>query len=240
MKVAVLSFPGSNCDRDCVAALQHEGHSAELLFHTACRDLRAYDMAVLPGGFSYGDYLRAGVLAAHSPALRAIKEFAQAGGFVLGICNGFQILCEAGLLPGALVQNQAGRFICRKVFLSAVNGHGEDKGLAGKSEWELPIAHAEGRYLPPQDAYLAPEVFFQKYALFCYGSEASLQRQGESRSSENPNGSWKNIAGVRSEKGNVVGLMPHPERAVLGPWTDGRAFWKWMNAYAQKEGKGQS
>jgi phosphoribosylformylglycinamidine synthase I len=198
MRWGVLQFPGSCDERDALQACERTGAEARLVWHEE-RDLDGIDAVVVPGGFSYGDYLRAGAIARFSPAMEAVSEFAAAGGPVLGICNGFQVLCEAGLLPGALLLNEDLRFHCRQVELIA--GDGETLSI--------PAKHGEGRYYAP-DAVLDE--------LEAKGQIAYRYAPGQ-----NPNGSARDIAGVRSEAGNVVGLMPHPEHAIdpLTGSTDG-------------------
>jgi phosphoribosylformylglycinamidine synthase len=193
--IAVVTFPGSNDDRDAVAALESLGGEAILVWHA---DERLPDVGavVLPGGFSYGDYLRCGAIARFAPVMRAVKAFAADGGLVLGICNGFQVLCEAGLLPGVLRPNASLSFVCRDVGVVV-----ERAGIPFTSRCEpgqrlvVPVKHGEGCYIPPPDFPLAQIVL--RYA-----------------AGENPNGSVDDIAGVVSEAGNVMGLMPHPEHAV--------------------------
>ncbi len=210
MRFTVVSFPGSNCDDDCVRVVREVlGETAAKVRHTAT-DLERPDVVLLPGGFSYGDYLRCGAIAARSAAMEAVAAFAKAGGPVLGICNGFQILTEAGLLPGALLQNAGLDFLCEDARL-VVEGRETPftRGLAGRS-LTVPIAHHEGRY---------------------YADPATLERlEGEGqvvfRYQANPNGSERDIAGICSAAGNVVGMMPHPERCaepLLGN-TDGHAL----------------
>ncbi len=190
----VLQFPGSCDERDAVNACERAGGEARLVWHEE-RDLSGLDAVVVPGGFSYGDYLRAGAIARFSPAMEAVARFAADGGPVLGICNGFQVLCEAGLLPGALLRNQELRFICRQVELEAVGADGEET-----ARLSIPIKHGEGRYY-------APEEMLDR--LVERGQIAYRYADGH-----NANGSVRDVAGVRNEAGNVVGLMPHPEHAV--------------------------
>jgi len=194
----VLQFPGSCDERDALHACRLASGEARLVWHED-RDLGGVDGVVVPGGFSYGDYLRAGAIARFSPAMEAVAELAAAGGPVLGICNGFQVLCEAGLLPGALLLNESMRFICRQVDLVADGGE----------RLSIPAKHGEGRYYAPED---------QLDVLEANGQVAYRYAPGQ-----NPNGSARDIAGVRNEAGNVVGLMPHPEHAVdpLTGSTDG-------------------
>jgi phosphoribosylformylglycinamidine synthase subunit PurQ / glutaminase len=195
----VLQFPGSCDERDALNACEAASGEARLVWHES-RDLDGVDAVVVPGGFSYGDYLRAGAIARFSPAMEAVAEFAAAGGPVLGICNGFQVLCEAGLLPGALLRNEDLRFVCRQADLVD-----ERSG----ETLSIPLKHGEGRYYAP-DAVLDE--------LEANGQVAYRYAPGH-----NPNGSVRDIAGVRNEAGNVVGLMPHPEHAVdpLTGSTDG-------------------
>lgn len=212
-RVGVLRFPGTNCDRDVFEAVSDKGAKAQWLWHADRFDPNAFDMLILPGGFSYGDYLRSGALAARSPAMHSVREAAEKGVAVLGICNGFQILCEAGLLPGVLIRNQGLRFIDDWVELKL---EGEQpyfgRRLKSGARAKLPIAHADGRFYAEGD------------------SLKKLQDQGQIWWSYrvNPNGSVLDIAGVMSEKKNVAALMPHPERAVhewMGS-TDGEAFFE--------------
>ncbi|HWW66862.1 MAG TPA: phosphoribosylformylglycinamidine synthase subunit PurQ [Solirubrobacterales bacterium] len=192
----VLQFPGSCDERDALHACSLAGE-ARLLWHED-RDLSGVDAIVVPGGFSYGDYLRAGAIARFSPAMEAVAEFAEAGGPVLGICNGFQVLCEAGLLPGALLLNENLRFVCRQVDL-----------IAGDERLSIPAKHGEGRYYAPDD--MLDRIEGNGQVAYCYAP------------GNNPNGSARDIAGVTNEAGNVLGLMPHPEHAVdpLTGSTDG-------------------
>ncbi|MFN5588657.1 MAG: phosphoribosylformylglycinamidine synthase subunit PurQ [Holosporales bacterium] len=194
---AVLVFPGSNCDRDAADALQEAyGRPALKVWHTEATLPSNVDLVVLPGGFSYGDYLRCGAVAAQSLIMADVRRFAQRGGRVLGICNGFQILCESGLLPGVLLRNRGLRFICRQVPLHSV---GVLKGLGNLS---LTIAHAEGNYFADADTLDGLE----------QGDRIAFRYQ------QNPNGAQRNIAGIFNQHGNVLGMMPHPERhpGVLG------------------------
>ena len=192
-RIGVVTYPGSQDDRDALWALAALDAEAVPIWHEE-RELPDLDAVVLPGGFSYGDYLRCGAIARFSPATAAVREFAAAGGLVLGICNGFQILCEAGLLPGALLRNESLRFVCRDVRLTVER---DDLPFTGRCaagrQLVLPVKHGDGRYLPPPD--LDPSQVVLRYV-------------------ENPNGSVENIAGVCNETGNVMGLMPHPEHAV--------------------------
>jgi phosphoribosylformylglycinamidine synthase len=199
MRFGVLQFPGSCDERDALSACQRIG-DAELIWHES-DDLDGVDAVVVPGGFSYGDYLRAGAIARFAPAMEAVARFAADGGPVLGICNGFQVLCEAGLLPGALLPNDGLRFLCRQVELEVVNA-----STAATAECEpgdrlsVPVKHMSGRWFAPPE--LVAELEANEQIVFRYAA------------GQNPNGSVANVAGVCNKAGNVVGLMPHPEHAV--------------------------
>jgi phosphoribosylformylglycinamidine synthase I len=204
----VVQFPGSCDERDALAACARVGE-ARLLWH-GDGDLGGVDAVVIPGGFSYGDYLRAGAIARFSPVMEAVRDFAEAGGPVLGICNGFQVLCEAGLLPGALLGNEGIRFVCRQVELIVESDRSAFTSAIGVGErLSIPIKHGEGRYFAPDQALDTIEANGQVVFRYAPG--------------QNPNGSVRDIAGIASEAGNVVGLMPHPEHAVdpLTGSTDG-------------------
>ncbi len=209
MHWGVLQFPGSCDERDALHACSLLGE-ARLVWHEE-RDLEGIDAVVVPGGFSYGDYLRAGAIARFSPAMEAVAEFAATGGPVLGICNGFQVLCEAGLLPGALLLNESLRFTCRQVEITADGPESEDidRFEAHRPTLSIPAKHGEGRYYAPDEVL--------------DGLEENGQVAYRYAPGQNPNGSTRDIAGVRNEAGNVVGLMPHPEHAVdpLTGSTDG-------------------
>jgi phosphoribosylformylglycinamidine synthase I len=213
MRWGVLQFPGSCDERDALQACERTGAEARLLWHEE-RDLEGIDAIVVPGGFSYGDYLRAGAIARFSPAMEAVGEFAAAGGPVLGICNGFQVLCEAGLLPGALLLNESMRFTCRQVELittaAFVEGFAAPEAPQSFNErLSIPAKHGEGRFWAPDEVLDELEAKGQVAYRYAPG--------------QNLNGSARDIAGVRNETGNVVGLMPHPEHAVdpLTGSTDG-------------------
>jgi phosphoribosylformylglycinamidine synthase len=224
VKFAVIRFPGSNCDQDCVYALNtFAGASAGFVWHKDS-SLAGFDAVVVPGGFSYGDYLRCGAIARFSPIMKAVKEFAAAGGLVIGVCNGFQILCESGLLPGALVRNRGLHFICDHVHVKVEqNDTPFTSGIKPGTILNLPIAHGEGCYFA-DDATLAT-LEKEGRVLVRYTDAA-----GNATEAANPNGSRNNIAGICNEGRNVFGLMPHPERAcdaLLGS-TDGSAIFQSM------------
>jgi phosphoribosylformylglycinamidine synthase subunit PurQ / glutaminase len=208
MKFGVVVFPGSNCDHDAHHALSQVLHQpVEFLWHQSER-VSGFDAIVLPGGFAYGDYLRTGAIARFSPVMRAVEKFARAGGLVLGICNGFQILCEAGLLPGVLTRNAGLRFICRQVHIRVENTDTPFTGAAKLGQvLQAPIAHAGGYYFC-DEATLA-ELERNRQIVFRYTTP-----DGREDAAANPNGSLANIAGVCNRERNVMGLMPHPERAV--------------------------
>jgi len=208
MKFGVVVFPGSNCDHDAYYALGQVLHQpVEFLWHQS-EQVAGFDAIILPGGFSYGDYLRTGAIARFSPVMRAVERFARGGGLVLGICNGFQILCEAGLLPGALRRNAGLRFICRQVHIRVENNDTPFTAAAKPGQvLRIPIAHAEGNYFC-DDATLA-ELERNGQIVFRYTTP-----DGREEAAANPNGSLANIAGICNRERNVLGLMPHPERAV--------------------------
>lgn len=224
MKSAVIVFPGSNCDHDMCHALQLMGHEVQFVWHKT-GNLREFDLVVLPGGFSYGDYLRAGAIARFSPILSAVVDFAKSGKPVLGVCNGFQILAEAGLLPGALLRNANLRFICRFTYLRAENTQTRFTHKVPERALKIPIAHGEGRF------QTAPETLQELAAngqvVFRYATI-----QNEVTPGANPNGSVDNIAGIINRAGNVLGMMPHPERAmeVLLGSEDGRFIFESLTA----------
>ena len=221
MKFGVVIFPGSNCDEDMVHVLEHGmGQRVERLWHKE-HDLKGCDMIVLPGGFSYGDYLRSGAIARFSPIMREVSAFAKKGGPVLGVCNGFQVLCEAGLLPGALLHNEGQRFICRNVFIRPQTRNTLLTTAVQDRPLSIPIAHGEGRYYA--DASTIKALNDGDQVLFRY-----CDAEGRLRDDANPNGSLENIAGVCNAGRNVFGMMPHPERAAddrLGN-TDGKALFQ--------------
>ena len=228
MRFGVVIFPGSNCEQDVIHACRYLGFEAEYVWH-GDTSLSGFDAVFIPGGFTYGDYLRCGAIASRSPIMGAVREFAASGGPVIGVCNGFQILCEAGLLPGALLRNEDQKFECKPVFLQAVNRtslwtRDVDRVL------EIPIAHGEGRYVC--DGPTLRRLQEGDLVAFRY-----VGPHGERAAGFNPNGSTDDIAGVVNEKGNVLGLMPHPERAtreVLG-LTDGRQILKALSLVVAKK-----
>ena len=213
MKFGVVVFPGSNCDRDMQDALTDLGQEVIMLWHKD-KDLSMFttdDCIVLPGGFSYGDYLRCGAIARFSPMMQSVIEFAGRGGKVLGVCNGFQILCEAGLLPGVLLRNANQKFICKNVFLKDAEG----KVL------QIPIAHGEGRYHADEATLNQLEANGQVIYRYC-------DAEGNISAEANPNGATRNIAGICNENRTVFGMMPHPERACSGQLgnNDGREVFR--------------
>ncbi len=200
MKFGVVVFPGSNCDRDMQDALQNDLKQEVIMLWHKNKDLSMFsndDCIILPGGFSYGDYLRCGAIARFSPMMQSVIEFANNGGKVMGVCNGFQILCESHLLPGVLLRNANQQFICKNVY---VKGVGSTKAL------KIPIAHGEGRYYA--DDKTLDELEANNLVIYRYCDE-----QGAITADANPNGAIRNIAGIRNAAGNVFGMMPHPERA---------------------------
>ncbi len=218
MKFGILVFPGSNCDRDVVSVTSNILHQPTRLIWHEETDLSDIDVVVIPGGFSYGDYLRCGAIARFAPVMRAVKEHAAKGRYVLGICNGFQILTESGLLPGALVRNQNLHFICDRQLLRVERNDLPWTNLyQPKQVITLPIAHGEGCYYADSENLKALETYNQIVWRYC-------DQQGNLSAHANPNGSVKNIAGICNREGNILGMMPHPERAadvVLGN-TDGK------------------
>lgn len=220
MKFGVIVFPGSNCDHDAYHAVsKYVGQPVDFIWHKDT-DLSGYDAVIVPGGFSYGDYLRAGALARFSPVMQAVKEFAAQGKFVFGICNGFQILCEAGLLPGALMRNRDLHFICKHVNIRVENGNTPyTTEIDGGKVLSIPVAHAEGNYVCDDETFNQLEENGQIVFRYC-------DDEGSVTDAANPNGARSNIAGICNQNRNVLGMMPHPERAceeLLGS-TDGRAI----------------
>ena len=206
MKFGVVVFPGSNCDMDMVYVLETILKQDVVKLWHKDTDLQECDFIILPGGFSFGDYLRSGVIAKFSPIMKEIIGFANAGGFVMGICNGFQILCETGLLPGALLHNTNHKFICKNVHLKTISEDSILTNMIGEKTIKIPIAHGEGRYFADKKGI--EDIENNDQILFKYCNE-----KGEVTTNSNPNGSIKNIAGVCNKDRNVFGMMPHPERA---------------------------
>lgn len=208
MRVAIITFPGSNCDYDCYkAARETLDPGARFIWHRE-RDLGDADLVILPGGFSYGDYLRAGAIARFSPIMDEVLAFARRGGPVLGVCNGFQVLCEAGLLPGALVRNRSLKFRSTPVIVRVENAATMfTRAYTPGQLLRIPIAHGEGNYVADEATVARLEA--EGRVVFRY-----VDAQGEPTEAANPNGSVANIAGIINEEGNVLGLMPHPERAL--------------------------
>jgi phosphoribosylformylglycinamidine synthase I len=206
MKFAIVVFPGSNCDRDCDhVAREILGQETDFVWHRD-RDLKGADVVILPGGFAYGDYLRAGALARFSPVMESVADFAAKGGSVLGICNGFQVLLEAGLLPGAVRVNRGLRYLCRDVHLKVERTDTPFTNLYAPGEVvRMPIGHMEGNYTAPAETLAELERGQQVVFRYC-------DPEGRVTDSANPNGATKGIAGISNREGNVVGLMPHPDR----------------------------
>jgi phosphoribosylformylglycinamidine synthase subunit PurQ / glutaminase len=229
MKAAVLVFPGSNCDHDAYHALKHVvGVEVGFVWHKEST-LAGYDAVVIPGGFTYGDYLRTGAMAKLSPVMEEVRRFAERGGPVIGICNGFQILLEAGLLPGAMIVNESLRFVCDYVRIRAESGRTPfTTGIAQGAVLKIPVAHYQGNYFA--DGRTLAELEERNQVVFRY-----CEPDGTVSGAANPNGSAGNIAGICSERGNVVGMMPHPERcaeAALGS-ADGRLLFDSMVAWLE-------
>ena len=234
MKFAVVQFPGSNCDQDCTAALNGlAGATAEFVWHKES-SLEGFDAIVLPGGFSYGDYLRCGAIARFSPIMRAVVKEATAGKLVIGVCNGFQILCEAGLLPGALVRNRSLRFVCEMVTTRVeVDQSSFTQGLPKGTLLRLPVAHGEGCFFA--DEATLRELNAQRQVVLRY-----VDGEGNATRAANPNGSVENIAGICNRAGNVFGLMPHPDRACearLGSADGAKIFQSMMHAMASERAR---
>jgi phosphoribosylformylglycinamidine synthase subunit PurQ / glutaminase len=222
MKFGVVVFPGSNCDEDMVSVLHNILKQETVKLWHKDKDLQGCDAIILPGGFSYGDYLRSGAIARFSPIMEKISEYAANGGFLFGVCNGFQILCEAGLLPGALLHNDSRKFVCKNVFIKAENTDTiVTQSLPKNKALKIPIAHGEGRYYT--DEKTLTQLKENKQILFTYCNEEGLVT-----ADANPNGSLENIASVCNASKNVFGMMPHPERAADGELfnEDGKLIFK--------------
>ncbi len=217
MRFGIVTFPGSNCDHDAYHVVKHvTGQDAAFLWHKNT-DLSDVDAVILPGGFSYGDYLRCGAIARFSPILEEVRRFADAGGPVIGICNGFQVLTEAGLLPGALLRNQELHFICDDAHLQVANGHLPWTSLCPETI-VAPIAHHDGCYYADDETLAMLEGEGRVAFRYC-------DRDGEVREAANPNGSLNNIAGIVNAGGNVLGMMPHPERNAETELGDASGAW---------------
>ena len=206
MKSSVIIFPGSNCDRDMDVALKKFGFKNQMIWHND-KSIPKSDLIVLPGGFSYGDYLRCGSIASKSNIIKSVIDFANSGGLVLGICNGFQILTEAGLLPGILQQNKYLNFICKNVYVKVKDKKNKYFNNIKKDILELHIAHNEGNYFCSKDEIKSLEDNNQIAVAYC-------DQNGLENDENNPNGALQNIAGIFNEKKNVLGMMPHPERMI--------------------------
>ena len=210
MRLSVITFPGSNCDADALEVFARRGHDAHAIWHKDT-DLQNPDLLIIPGGFSYGDYLRCGALARFSPIIDEVYRFAKKGGMILGICNGFQILTELGLLPGALMMNNSLRFICKHQFIRVESSNSPfTYGLKTGSALDIPIAHKEGNYFISSDGL--EQLQDNDQIIFKYCDE-----HGHFSPGSNPNGALDNIAGVCSDNRQILGMMPHPERAAGEP-----------------------
>lgn len=232
VKFGVLVFPGSNCDHDAhFAAGSIMQQDARFIWHKESA-LGDVDVVIVPGGFSYGDYLRCGAIARFSPIMKDVVRFAEAGGMVIGICNGFQILTEAGLLPGALLRNESLRFVCRDVFLRVESSETKFTGACREGEvLRIPIAHGEGNYFAEKE--VLDRLEGEGQVVFRYATP-----EGQITHEANPNGSSRNIAGIVNERGNVLGLMPHPERAcdpLLGNTDGQKVFQSVVESFAVHE-----
>jgi phosphoribosylformylglycinamidine synthase len=228
VRIGVIEFPGSNCDHDAYHVSKHVlGQDASFIWHKDA-SVGNVDIIIVPGGFSYGDALRSGAIARFSPIMKSVVQFAEGGGLVLGICNGFQILCESGLLPGALMRNASLRFICRDVHIRPENLTSPfTQGLSESTVLRIPIAHGEGNYVADKDVLDRLEDENRVAFRYCDAS-------GSTTAEANPNGSARNIAGILNKKGNVLGMMPHPERCteqILGS-SDGAAVFQSLLAAA--------
>ncbi|AJY74344.1 phosphoribosylformylglycinamidine synthase subunit PurQ [Paenibacillus beijingensis] len=225
MKFAVIVFPGSNCDIDCYKAVEAIGQPVDYVWHTAT-DLSDYDAILLPGGFSYGDYLRCGAIAQFAPVMGEVVKAAEAGKLVLGICNGFQVLTESGLLPGKLMRNRNLKFLCHQSELEVMSNKTPFTNQYSEGEViNIPIAHGEGNYYCDEETLAKLEANGQIVFRYANGG--------------NPNGSLRDIAGICNERGNVLGMMPHPERAMdqlLGSEDGKRMFTSILNAWREKNG----
>jgi len=231
MKFGVLVFPGSNCDHDAYWTAKEIAHQpATMLWHES-HDLQNCDVIVVPGGFAYGDYLRTGAIAKFSPVMEAVRKFAAGGGLVIGICNGFQILCESGLLPGALIRNRGLKYVCKAVWIRVENSETAFTNACRQGEvLQIPIGHMEGNYFCDQETLA--ELKRKRQIIFRYSTPT-----GEITDEANPNGALDNIAGITNTGHNVLGMMPHPERAsepALGSVDGMKVFHSLVNAMAVK------
>jgi len=227
MKYGVVLFPGSNCDQDSYYAVDEVmGQEVDYIWHGDKKQLNQYDCIILPGGFSYGDYLRVGAIARFSTIIEEVIAFANRGGFVIGICNGFQILLEANLLPGVMLQNQSIHFVCKQLFIKTINSDTPFTNQLKQNDiLNIPIAHMDGNYYCADETY--KKLWDNNQVIFQYCSSTGMVDD-----SSNPNGSKKNIAGICNVKKNVFGLMPHPERAmekIIGS-VDGKKIFKSIEA----------
>jgi len=233
MRFGVVIFPGSNCDRDCLWAIKEvTGGEVDFIWHKE-KEISKYDCIVLPGGFSYGDYLRAGAIARFSPAMKSLKEFATKGGIVLGICNGFQILLEAGLLPGAMGKNKNLLFICRYVYIRVENPNTPFTNLCKKGQvLRIPIAHFDGNYWATDKTLIQLKENNQIIFRYC-------DKEGNIREDSNPNGSLDAVAGICNREKNILGMMPHPERAVENILSseDGKLIFSSIANFLKNRGK---
>jgi phosphoribosylformylglycinamidine synthase len=228
MKFGVVTFPGSNCDQDMIYILQDVLKQEVVHLWHKDSDLQGADMVVLPGGFSFGDYLRSGAISRFSPIMNQVMAHASRGGYVLGICNGFQILTESGLLDGALLHNNNQKFICKNVHLRAVSQEASiSAGLRKDVAYKIPIAHGEGRYHASESVIKELEQNDQILFKYCNGN-------GEITDESNPNGSLNNIAGITNKKKNIFGMMPHPERAsdAILSNSEGKEFFESILKYS--------
>ncbi len=236
-KFGIVVFPGSNCDHDCYHVIKHVfGQDCEFLWHHET-DLDGFDCIVLPGGFSYGDYLRTGSIASLSPIMKSVEKFAKEGNPVIGICNGFQVLVESGLLPGALIKNSSLKFVCKWVTVSVESTDNLfSRNMTIGETLDIPIAHAEGNYFCTPEELQALNDNSQVVFRYCTAD-------GELASEANPNGSIENIAGITNKAGNVLGMMPHPERCAedILQGTQGRLIFKsiisWLDQNKKEEAR---
>ena len=230
MNFGVVIFPGSNCDKDIISCIERTVNQKVIELWHKDTDLQNCDVIFLPGGFSFGDYLRSGAIAKFSPIMEKVIEFGRNGGYIIGICNGFQILTESGLLPGALLHNTSNKFICKNVFLKINNTNTLVTNSYEKNVIKVPIAHGEGRFFADENTMKDLKQNDQIIFKYC-------DSNGEVLESSNPNGSLENIAGICNKEKNIFGMMPHPERAadVLLSNTDGVALFKSIMNYINLE-----